>query len=64
MDNKAANDLMLIETTAPGVLNDLGLVKVGTKTQIDPAVYSENWMKPATKAAEKVLENYKKAAEK
>jgi len=44
-----------VVTTAPGTLGPEGIVKVGTPVTVLLTAYSENWMKPKTKAdAEKI----------
>lgn len=43
-------DVIDVVTTAPGTMNDRGLVPVGTLMSIKKRHFSKNWMRNATKA--------------
>lgn len=55
-DKKPGKGMINVITTAPGTYADLGIVKVGTKMQVELEAYSKNWMKPADKASEAAIE--------
>lgn len=53
-----ANTLEIV-TTALGTFGPLGIVPVGWRGYINPAAFSSNWMRPATKKAEDHLRRFR-----